>query len=118
MQKRNYSVALLIFILASCTAVAPEPTMTPAPTSTPMPSPTPEWERPGWNIVWQDEFEGTEINRENWTFDTGGGGWGNAEWEAYTERPENARLVNGMLVIEAREEEATFSGLPYSSARM
>lgn len=118
MQKRIYTVALLIFILASCTAVAPEPTMTPVPTSTPVPSPTPEWERPGWNIVWQDEFDGTEINRENWTFDTGGGGWGNAEWEAYTDRPENARVVNGRLVIEARQEEATFSGLPYSSARM
>jgi beta-glucanase (GH16 family) len=92
--------------------------MTPAPTSTPVPSPTPEWERPGWNLVWQDEFDGTELNRENWTFDMGGGGWGNAEWEAYSDRPENVRVVNGMLVIEAREEEITFSGLPYSSARI
>src|SRR5215216_5230387 len=118
MQKRIYSAVLLIFILASCTAVVPEPTMTPAPTSTPVPSPTPEWNRFGWNLVWQDEFGGTEISRENWTFDTGGGGWGNAEWEAYTDRPENVRVVNGMLVIEAREEKVTFSGLPYSSARI
>ena len=52
----------------------PEPTSTPAPTpsSTPEPSPTPVWERTGWEIVWHDEFDGTELNRENWTFDIGG----------------------------------------------
>jgi len=118
MHKKLSGIALFMFLLVGCTAVAPEPTITPAPTSTPAPSPTPEWNRPGWNLVWQDEFDGTELNRENWTYDTGGGGWGNAEWEAYSDRPENVRLVNGMLVIEAREEEVTFSGLPYSSARI
>ena len=98
----------------------PEPTSTPAPTpsSTPEPSPTPVWERTGWEIVWHDEFDGTELNRENWTFDIGGNGWGNQEWQAYTDRPENVRLENGMLVIEAREEPEFVRGRSYSSARI
>lgn len=104
------------FLLAACAITTPEPTHTPKPTM--VPSPTPDWERAGWNIVWQDEFDGPELNLKNWTFDIGGNGWGNQEWQYYSDRPENIRVKDGMLVIEAREEEATFSGRPYSSARI
>jgi beta-glucanase (GH16 family) len=83
-----------------------------------MPTPTAIWERAGWEIAWHDEFDGTELDLKNWTFDIGGNGWGNQEWQTYTDRPENVRIENGMLVIEAREEDATFSGRPYSSARI
>jgi hypothetical protein len=47
---------------------------------------------PGWTLVWQDEFEGPEIDRTKWAFDIGGHGWGNNELQAYTERPENVRI--------------------------
>ena len=106
------------FVLGACAVTVPEPTATPKPTSTPVPSPTAEWERAGWQIVWQDEFEGTELNLKNWTFDIGGNGWGNQELEAYTNRPENVRLEDGMLVIEAREEPEMIAGRDYSSARI
>jgi len=69
-----------------------------------------------YTLVWSDEFDGPEINRENWKFNKGGGGWGNAEYEYYTDRPENARIENGMLVIEARKEK--YKKYPYTSARM
>jgi beta-glucanase (GH16 family) len=104
------------FLLGACIAPTPVPTSTSIPT--PVPSPTPEWDKTGWTIVWHDEFDGPELDLKNWTFDLGGGGWGNQEWEAYTDRPENVRVEKGMLVIEARKEEATFSGRPYSSARI
>ena len=91
-----------IFILGACAMTTPEPTPTSVPT--PVPSPTAEWERAGWSIVWQDEFEGTELDLKNWTFDIGGNGWGNQELQAYTNRPENVRVEDGMLVIEARED--------------
>jgi len=72
---------------------------------------------PGFpNLRWSDEFNGTTINTANWGFDLGGGGWGNNELENYTNRPENARISNGMLVIEARRE--NFGGSAYTSARM
>ena len=118
MNKHRPIFLCLGFFLAACAAATPEPTATPAPTPTPVPSPTAEGERAGWEIVWRDEFDGSELDLKNWTFDLGGGGWGNQEWQAYTDRPENVRLEDGMLVIEAREEEATFSGRPYSSARI
>jgi beta-glucanase (GH16 family) len=75
-----------------------------------------KWNSQGWNLVWSDEFNGTTIDTENWVFDKGGSGWGNAELEYYTDRPENARIENGMLVIEARQEK--YQGLTYTSARL
>ncbi len=60
---------------------------------------------PGFpTLVWSDEFTGSSISTANWGFDLGGGGWGNNELQNYTSRSENARIVNGMLVIEARRE--------------
>ena len=116
MRKQLYVFLSIAFILGACAALAPDPTPTPVPS--PIPSPTPEWERSGWNIVWHDEFEGTTLNLNDWTFDIGGGGWGNQEWEAYTSRPENVRVDDGMLVIEARKEEELIRGREYSSARI
>ena len=116
MYKKTAIVLCISFLLSSCglqPLVAP-PTITPSPA----PTSTPVWEREGWQIVWQDEFEGAELDRNNWTFDIGGGGWGNAEWEAYTDKPENVRIEDGMLVIEAREDPSLPGGRPYSSARI
>jgi len=70
----------------------------------------------GWKLVWSDEFDGNAIDRSSWTFDLGGGGWGNGESEAYTDRPENARVEDGCLVIEARREK--YMGSYYTSARL
>lgn len=114
---RNKLVAVLsILILGGCAVETPEPTPTTVPT--PVPSSTPAWERSGWELFWHDEFDGTELNRQNWTFDIGGGGWGNQESQAYTDRPENVRVENGMLVIEARQEPKFVSGREFSSARI
>jgi hypothetical protein len=72
---------------------------------------------PGFpTLVWSDEFSGSSINTANWGFDLGNGGWGNNELENYTNRPENARIENGNLVIEARRED--LGGSAYTSARM
>jgi beta-glucanase (GH16 family) len=59
-----------------------------------------------WEIVWSDEFEGEHIDTTQWTFDIGNWGWGNNELQYYTQnRPENARLENGNLIIEARKND-------------
>lgn len=76
-------------------------------------------ELPGWQLIWADEFsqpEGSSPNSANWGFDIGGGGWGNNELQYYTSRTNNARIENGNLVIEAKEE--SFGGRNYTSARL
>lgn len=69
-----------------------------------------------WELVWSDEFDGDTIDTTNWTYDLGGGGWGNGEAQYYTDRPDNARVENGMLVIELRQER--FEDGYYTSARL
>jgi beta-glucanase (GH16 family) len=66
--------------------------------------------------LWNDEFDGSSINLSNWSFDLGAGGWGNGEAEFYTSRPENVRVENSTLVIEARQEK--YEGSYYTSARL
>jgi beta-glucanase (GH16 family) len=68
-----------------------------------------------WNLVWSDEFNGTSVDRNKWTFEVGGHGWGNNELEYYT-NGNNSSIQNGALVIEAREENV--GGMSYTSSRM
>jgi beta-glucanase (GH16 family) len=64
-----------------------------------------------------DDFLGPAGSAPNalyWTYDLGGGGWGNNELETYTNLPANVRLDGqGHLVIEAQK---TATG--YTSARL
>jgi beta-glucanase (GH16 family) len=70
-----------------------------------------------YELVWADEFDkmGSPDNTK-WSFETGGGGWGNSELQYYTNRSENARVENGYLVIEAKKE--SYQGSGYTSARL
>ncbi len=72
----------------------------------------------GWSLVWSDEFETPGMPDETrWAWDVGGHGWGNRELQFYTDRRhENARVENGLLVIEARRE--AWEGMDYTSARL
>ena len=42
----------------------------------------------GYDLLFADEFDGTELDEANWTFDieTGNSGWGNNESQFYTDR--------------------------------
>lgn len=69
-------------------------------------------------LVWSDEFDNNGLpDSTKWNYDVGGHGWGNNELQFYTDkRTENARVENGMLIIEARKE--TWQGSKYTSARL
>ena len=75
-----------------------------------------------WTLSWSDEFNGTAIDNTKWGYDIGTGaaqglwGWGNGELQYYTDDTDNADVLNGNLVITARQE--NFSGSNYTSARM
>ena len=75
-----------------------------------------------WNIVWNDEFNDTNINPAIWTYDIGNGGsnpgWGNNELEYYTSRTNNAFESGGLLHIVAQQDSTYTNGYNYTSARM
>ena len=78
----------------------------------------------GYTLVWGDEFNGKDgslPDASKWTYDIGGSGWGNHEFEYYTNRAENARIEDGKLVITARQEMYTGpdgAKFNYTSARL
>lgn len=96
----------------STTTTAPPDTLAPIEAPEALPINPPE----GMELVWSDEFDGEAVNLDNWTYDIGGWGWGNGEAQHYTDRPENARTENGLLVIELRKE--PFEDSSYTSARL
>ncbi len=70
----------------------------------------------GMELVWSDEFSGSELNTDNWNYELGRGnnGWGNNELQFYQE--DNTSLNSGNLVIEARKE--SVGGAEYTSSRL
>ncbi len=80
----------------------------------------------GYELVWSDEFDKDGApDPAKWTFDTHANkaGWYNSELQYYSaDRPENARVEDGKLIITARKEKlsdkADYGGQGYTSARL
>lgn len=106
MVKKIFLLILVGYLFAGCAQLQlPEK-------ATPIPLPE------GWDLIWHDEFDGSAIDTSNWTYDLGGGGWGNGEMQVYTDAHENARVENGLLVIEAQKEIMESGGFQFTSARL
>ena len=61
-----------------------------------------------WALVWNDEFDGKQVDRTKWDFDLGNGfynyenhvwipGWGNEELQYYTLEPLNVSVKDSLL---------------------
>ena len=115
---------LLLLSLTACAALkspaaAPEPTLPTPAAEAPVVPPVEVTPNSDWKLVWADEFntaDGSQPDPAKWNYDTGGGGWGNNELQYYTDRPENAFIEKGSLVIEAKKE--SYEGQDYTSARV
>jgi len=70
-----------------------------------------------WTMVWNDEFDGSSIDKNKWNFEINCDGGGNNERQCYTDSPENAYLADGHLHIVALPA-AEGADKPYTSARL
>lgn len=86
------------------------------------------WQRPSgagvgeveWQLVWQDEFEGSTLNEASWNVEHVPDPY-NQELQYYPGRPSNSRDANirvedGVLTIEARQED--YEHRKYTSGRI
>jgi beta-glucanase (GH16 family) len=70
-------------------------------------------------LMWSDEFDsGTAPDPATWSYDLGGGGWGNNELQEYTDDSDNVRIENGNLVINVEEISFGANGRAFTSARV
>ncbi|MCG1021793.1 carbohydrate binding domain-containing protein [Sutcliffiella horikoshii] len=68
-----------------------------------------------WQLVWEDNFDGSELDSSKWSYDTGNGfvqpdgnyvpGWGNEELQYYQEG--NVTIEDGKLVLTGKNETAS-----------
>ena len=100
MRSSSFLAVIVSSMIASCHSTAKKPA------------------EPALKPVWSDEFDYKGLpDSTRWNYDTGGDGWGNNELQFYTaKRAENARVENGILIIEARREQ--FENREYTSARL
>ncbi len=75
---------------------------------------------PGYDLVWQDEFSGNGIDESKWEHEVNADGGGNNELQYYTSRSENSYIENGRLHIVAKKETftSTVGTRDFTSARM
>ncbi len=66
-----------------------------------------------WELVWNDEFDGTALDETKWWAENSGGGFGNSEEQFY--RPDNAAVKDGKLVITPKMEDYTKEGDNYKN---
>jgi beta-glucanase (GH16 family) len=72
---------------------------------------------PSAHAQWSDEFNGSgAVDPGTWTYDVGGGGWGNAELEYYQSGTGNVNQANGYVEIQARQQ--SVGGMAYTSGRI
>lgn len=53
----------------------------------------------GYSLKWQDEFEGTQLNRNDWNVELHQRGWVNNEMQEYVDSDENIQVKDGKLIL-------------------
>ena len=71
----------------------------------------------GYSLVWEDNFDGSSLNRNDWNVELHEPGWVNEELQEYVDSEKNIFFENGNLVI--RPVKSTVNGkIHYTSGRI
>jgi len=67
---------------------------------------------PVGELVWSDEFDGTELDLSKWTAETSCWGGGNNERQCYVDSSQNIQVENGVLTLRALPKKVTGLAMP------
>lgn len=79
-------------------------------------SPDVTWAADDYEVVWEDQFDGNELNRNIWNVEVNGNGGGNQEHQYYVDSKDNIEVSNGTLKIRALRK--SYGGKAYTSGRI
>lgn len=71
-----------------------------------------------WKLVWNDEFNGTTLDRSKWDFQLGGGGFGNDELQTYTDSNYKMDGSNFVITPQITWNKATNKAETYKSTKI
>lgn len=72
----------------------------------------------GYNLKWSDDFEGNELNLNDWNIETHAPGWVNNELQEYTDSSDNIYVENGNLVLKPIKTVDSNGNVYYTSGRV
>ena len=72
----------------------------------------------GYTLVWEDNFDGTELNPDDWNYEEHEVGWVNHELQEYIPSSDYAYVADGNLVIKPVKEVAADGSVHYISGRV
>ena len=72
----------------------------------------------GYNLKWEDQFEGETLNRDDWNVELHDPGWVNNELQSYVDSPENIYIEDGSLVLKPVETKNEDGSVSYTSGRV
>ena len=72
----------------------------------------------GYNLKWEDNFNGTSLNTADWNYELHDPGWVNSELQQYTDSDENTFVKDGSLVIKAIKKVDADGKVSYTSGRV
>ncbi|MBQ9609910.1 MAG: family 16 glycosylhydrolase [Lachnospiraceae bacterium] len=72
----------------------------------------------GYHLVWHDEFDGTELNEDDWNYEEHEVGWVNNELQEYIPNSEYAYVKDGELIIQPVKIEDDNGNISYASGRV
>ena len=104
--KKIFSISIL-FLFFSCSKNEPLPSIIDEPEEELCPT-----------CIWNEEFNGSSLNNDNWNFETGYGdnGWGNNEWQLYTNN--NAKVVETTIAHGQNEYASHATNTPAPKLRL
>ena len=72
----------------------------------------------GYNLVWNDEFDGEVFTFDDWNWETRRAGWTNNELQAYNASRDNIFLRDGKLVLKAIKSVNQYGKTVYASGKV
>ena len=72
----------------------------------------------GYTLQWEDDFNGPELNREDWNVELHEPGWVNHELQAYIDSPQTIYIQNSSLVLKPVEKKNPDGTVSYISGRV
>ncbi len=109
------AVCMVFSLLIGCEKTSGEP----APETSAPPEPTPQdISYEGYTLKWEDNFDGTELNRNDWNVELHDPGWVNEEWQSYVDSSENIYIEDGSLVLKPVKKTDANGNASYTSGRV
>lgn len=72
----------------------------------------------GYQLKWQDNFDGNFLNRADWNVELHEKGWVNSEWQEYVDSDKNIQVKDGKLLIKPVETVNADGTRSYTSGRI